>query len=125
MNKFQRNIKRNSQILIQEIALKNVVCEMSAILSRPLCVNALLDELCKHHYSNDCDQKQWTHMVRDKIKWKHVLKTKYAIRNHVVSVLLSYDAIVYYVLFQKCSLFALNLREVYLQSHNAYKVHPM
>ena len=41
-NKFQWNFNRNSNIFIQENAFENIVCEMSAILSRPQCVKALL-----------------------------------------------------------------------------------
>ena len=37
-NKFQWNFNRNSNIFIQENAIKNVVCEMAFILSRPQCV---------------------------------------------------------------------------------------
>ena len=36
---FSENIDRNSYIFIQENTFENVVCEMSAILSRPQCVN--------------------------------------------------------------------------------------
>ena len=33
------NLNRNSNILIKENAIENVVCEMASILSRPQCVN--------------------------------------------------------------------------------------
>ena len=36
---FQWNFNRHSCIFIQEIALKNVVCELASILLRPQCVN--------------------------------------------------------------------------------------
>ena len=39
MNKFQWNFYRNSNIFIEENTFENVVCEMSAILSRSHCVN--------------------------------------------------------------------------------------
>ena len=42
MNKFQWNFDRNSNIFIQENAFESVVCEMTAILSRPQCVNKRL-----------------------------------------------------------------------------------
>ena len=41
-NKLQWNNKQNSFIFIQENAFENVVCEMTAILSRPLCVKISL-----------------------------------------------------------------------------------
>ena len=37
-NKLQWNFNQNSNIFIQESALKNVVCEMASNLSRPQCV---------------------------------------------------------------------------------------
>ena len=37
-NKLQWNFKRNSNIFFEENTFENVVCEMSAILSRPQCV---------------------------------------------------------------------------------------
>ena len=37
-HKLQWNINRNSYIFIQQNTLENIVCEMSAILSRPQCV---------------------------------------------------------------------------------------
>ena len=43
-NKLQWNIHWHSYISIQENAFENVVCEMSAILSRPQCVNTLVGE---------------------------------------------------------------------------------
>ena len=39
-NKIQWNFARNSNIFIDENTCENVVCEMSAILSRPRCVKA-------------------------------------------------------------------------------------
>ena len=39
--KLQWNLNRNSYIFIQENALENVVRKMSAILSRPQCVNTV------------------------------------------------------------------------------------
>ena len=39
-NKLQWNLNRNSNIFIHENALESVVCEMTAILSRPQCVIA-------------------------------------------------------------------------------------
>ena len=39
-NKFQWNFNRNSNICIEENTFENVVCEMSAIFSRPQCVKA-------------------------------------------------------------------------------------
>ena len=37
-NKLQWNFNRNLNLLIQEYAFENVICEMAAILSRPHCV---------------------------------------------------------------------------------------
>ena len=37
---FSEIFSRNSNILIQDIAFENVVCEKAAILSQPQCVNA-------------------------------------------------------------------------------------
>ena len=39
-NKFQWNRNRNSYIFIQGKAFENIICEMAAILLRPLCVNS-------------------------------------------------------------------------------------
>ena len=38
MDKLQWNFNQNSNILIEENTFEDVVCEMSAILSRPQCV---------------------------------------------------------------------------------------
>ena len=38
-NKIQWNFNRNSNIFIEENAFENIFCEMTAILSRPQCVN--------------------------------------------------------------------------------------
>ena len=40
-NKLQWTITRNSYIFMQENAFENVLCQMSAILSRPQCATAL------------------------------------------------------------------------------------
>ena len=65
MNKFQWNFDRNSNIFIQENAFESVVCEMTAILSRPQCVNKRLSYsrrrniyekvllASKRHYANN------------------------------------------------------------------------
>ena len=41
-NKLQWNFNRNSDIFFQENAIESVVCEMAAILARPVCVNTKL-----------------------------------------------------------------------------------
>ena len=43
-NKFQWNLKRNSNIFIQGNAFENVVCEMAVILYRPQCVKKHINE---------------------------------------------------------------------------------
>ena len=54
-NKLPWNFNRNSNLLIQENALENVVREMASILSRPQCVNVTLYHatlyriVCKTH----------------------------------------------------------------------------
>ena len=50
-NKLQWNVNRNWCIFIQENAFENVVCEMSAILSRPQCVKQRISGQCGMFYS--------------------------------------------------------------------------
>ena len=49
-NKSQWNINRNSHIFIQENAFENVICKMSAIVSRPHCVKldlcSIMTDMC-------------------------------------------------------------------------------
>ena len=52
-NKFQWNLYRNSYIFIQQNVLQNVVWEMSAILYRPLCVNALKPRQNGRHFATN------------------------------------------------------------------------
>ena len=53
-NKLHWNFNRNSNILIQENALQNVVCQMASILSRPQCVNTspLVPHICSVNWVN-------------------------------------------------------------------------
>ena len=52
-NKFQWNCNRNSNIFSQENAFEHVVCEMSAILSRPQCVK-ITQHLRSQYWINFC-----------------------------------------------------------------------
>ena len=48
-NKLQWNLNRNSNIFIEENTRENVICEMSAILSRSQCVNTgVMPSLCSY-----------------------------------------------------------------------------
>ena len=44
-NKLHWNLNQNSYIFIQENAFENVICKMAAILSRPYCVNSVVEAL--------------------------------------------------------------------------------
>ena len=53
MNKFQRNLNRNSYIFIQENQIEKVVWKMAAILSRPQCVNTQWPEQNGRYFATD------------------------------------------------------------------------
>ena len=54
-NKLQWNVNRNSYIFIQEKALESVVWEITAIMSRPQCVNKeKCEAFCDVHWQNKC-----------------------------------------------------------------------
>ena len=91
--KLQWNLKRNSNIFIEENAFEGVVCETAAILSRPQCVNDKNDTdlTCKHdslrhsrHYifNNTINHDIAIFFRIDKIwGWRHVFPWHAVLRN--------------------------------------------
>ena len=60
-NKLQWNFNRNSDIFIQENAFESIVCEMTAILSRPQCVNIKMPpHQCRNPHVKDKTVKRPT-----------------------------------------------------------------
>ena len=77
-NKLQWNINRNWYISIQENAFENVVCEMSAILSRPQCVKAwnnlcaTASEALSCHKLSPTVNRQWSSVMSQVVSYSEL-----------------------------------------------------
>ena len=85
-NKLQWNFNRNSNIFIEENTFQNVVCEMSAILPRPQCVqHAVVHHLASMSYSTaswKCDALLMQSSGKFQSKFKH-LHSRHALQKVV------------------------------------------
>ena len=61
-SKFQWNLKQNSYIFIHKNSFENIVCEMSAILSQPQCVNKGLHLTPIFKYRRNSRLKSFKHV---------------------------------------------------------------
>ena len=100
-NKLHWNFNRNSNIFIQENALRNVVCEMASILSRLQCVNNPRPSVSNTYASYDVWTPELQHSRRDKLAaiFQTPFSNAFSWRKHI-----NFDYIYHWTLFPETGL---------------------